>query len=469
MKDLQIENNNIAETTVFPLDDVFPFFTEHIDIPNNERIFFSGKFGIGKTHFLKEYFKEHSDKYEVFHLFPVNYQISSNEDVIELLKYDILTTLLNKDESILETKDYSGISDLSTMIYLWGAENFKDIFKTAVSYIPRLGKPLKEVIGFYESFSTFKEQLKNPELDTVTNFLSSLKDRNIQETDLISELLRDKIFGLKNEKESVLILDDLDRMDPEHIFRILNVFSSQFDIQNKQTNKFGFDKIIIVADYNNIKSIFSHKYGSNTDFSGYLDKFFSTEVFEFSNEKIIPYIAKHFTLQFTKLNQDPVLNELVENLIESISIDTKEIINKEDIIVREIIKRLQLNLEADFNSILESKINNPTSTALKIGILIFTKTFGSETNFINQITNFKNLSDRTSNPQFNIYSQSLLAKLDQNYIKTLPSLKWGNYYITLNNGHISKVQTNTNRNDCSLSVFYSLLNSYIVGKHHLKS
>ena len=38
-------------------------------------------------------------------------------------------------------------------------------------------------------------------------------------------------------------------------------------------NKFGFDKIIVVCDYNNIQSLFHCRYGHDADFSGYIDKF----------------------------------------------------------------------------------------------------------------------------------------------------------------------------------------------------
>jgi hypothetical protein len=86
-----------------------------------------------------------------------------------------------------------------------------------------------------------------------------------------------------NSKKVLLIIDDIDRIDPEHIFRILNVFAAHFDSPDYQTseNKFGLDKIIISCDINNIKNIFHHKYGTFVDFNGYIDKFCSKEVFYF--------------------------------------------------------------------------------------------------------------------------------------------------------------------------------------------
>ena len=77
------------------IDTLLPEFNDHLNIHQNSRIFLSGQFGIGKTYFLKEFFANR-EKCEVFHLSPVQYQISSNEDIINFLKYDILIELINK-------------------------------------------------------------------------------------------------------------------------------------------------------------------------------------------------------------------------------------------------------------------------------------------------------------------------------------------------------------------------------------
>jgi len=83
-----------------------------------------------------------------------------------------------------------------------------------------------------------------------------------------------------------LIIDDLDRIDPEHIFRILNVFSAHFS-KDYESHKFGFEKVILVCDLNNIRNLFQHKYGSGVDFSGYIDKFYSIAPFHYDNKKEI--------------------------------------------------------------------------------------------------------------------------------------------------------------------------------------
>ena len=105
---------------------------------------------------------------------------------------------------------------------------------------------------------------------------------------MITELIRVGLEDttLENQK-SVLVIDDLDRIDPAHIFRILNVFSAHIDYRNSGNNKFGFDKITLVCDIKNLRSIFKTHYGASTDFSGYIDKFYSKIIYHFDNRKNI--------------------------------------------------------------------------------------------------------------------------------------------------------------------------------------
>lgn len=63
--------------TLIKIDNPACFFQEHLN--TNNRILFSGAFGIGKTFFLKHFFDmpEMKEKNNVFHLFPINYQIAT--------------------------------------------------------------------------------------------------------------------------------------------------------------------------------------------------------------------------------------------------------------------------------------------------------------------------------------------------------------------------------------------------------
>ena len=71
-------------------------FQQHLK--NNRQTILSAKFGDGKTYFLKEYMKQHEKDTFFVVLHPVNYVASSNEDIFEYIKRDILCSLVHRDE-----------------------------------------------------------------------------------------------------------------------------------------------------------------------------------------------------------------------------------------------------------------------------------------------------------------------------------------------------------------------------------
>ena len=282
----------MSEDLRIPTDGLIKGFDQHLSNDNNLRILFSIKFGTVKTIFLKKYFEANKDKYEVFHLFPINYQISANEQIFDYLKLDILVELCNRNSKLFKDND-----DKTKLRFGDLKENFINLFqldltKDVMGAIPhgsmllQLGKMGEKIHKFVKSI---KDQQSNSSIDEVEKFYGKM-----QETDIVSEFINQKATELKGEKKSVLILDDLDRVDPEHIFRLLNIFSAQFDI-DKSKNKFGFDKVIVVADYDNLKSIFHHKYGEETDHIGYFDKFFSQGIYEFDlTSEIVKVVREIF-------------------------------------------------------------------------------------------------------------------------------------------------------------------------------
>src|SRR5690606_18756241 len=107
-----MSSDTSLETSLFRIPS--QLFAEHLSIPNNERIIFSGKFGIGKTTFLRRHFFQcdtlsalrHTTQYNVIHIFPVNYSVAQNEDIFRYIKYDILIELLRNQVDI-ESLDLS--------------------------------------------------------------------------------------------------------------------------------------------------------------------------------------------------------------------------------------------------------------------------------------------------------------------------------------------------------------------------
>ncbi|WP_425637920.1 P-loop NTPase fold protein [Algoriphagus yeomjeoni] len=259
-------------------------FGNHLKQEDNHRIIFSAPFGTGKTTFLKDYFVRHKSEYQVFHLFPINYSVASNEDIFELIKYDILFNFLSLG---LEFEKVTIPKSISFGFFL--QNNPENIIMPFVRQIPLIGKQVAKVAGeiikLYKQFELDHKNNQSDQEKTLIKFLEEINQTkgSAKEEDFYTQLICQLASQAKAKdgvKKTILIIDDLDRIDPDHIFRILNVFSAHFD-HNSNENKFDFDKIILVCDINNIRKIYSNRYGQDVDFSGYIDKFYSKDIFSF--------------------------------------------------------------------------------------------------------------------------------------------------------------------------------------------
>ncbi len=482
---MEDEKNEKVEFKI-KINDLFPKFLEHLGIGNNNRIVFSGKFGIGKTYFLNKFFESKKDKYEVFHLSPVDYQINLNENIIEFLKYDILIELIKKNEKIIEENDYTSLIDMQRLLYLWGKDNFMEIFKTGVSNISKIGRPLNEIVVLTEKFWKFKNKMESGEKGIVDKFINEIKEKNVSETDLLSELLRKKIKEQKGNKKSVLILDDLERIDPENIFRILNIFSAHFNSENKELpNKFGFDKIIIVADITNLQSIFKHKYGSETDFSGYFNKFFSFEIFQFKNEdivaKAIDEIISNFQIEGTGyLNNALGETGFLRIILKAILLESLKLEGKEKIDLRQILKGVKYQIPTLRNTnCRKSDCDNREASIIQwinVSIETLVSVFGGmEIDFILVLNKIKNNTKKERNIEkalevFSYYLLKLIQPFDEN--KDVFQDKWNAYSVRIEGDRVKKVSKFVGP-DSKLSVdiselFFDLLSEYVLRKKYTK-
>ena len=251
---------------------------------NESRIIFSARFGDGKSYFLNEFINSYDEKkndYYFITLHPVNYVVEENRDVIEYIKRDILFQLI-KDNRIYDFKEgYDKIFDAVC--------NVESLFKLAdfaASIIPVKGlkegyKALKGLV------STIDEKRKEQDvLHVADDYLNGFygKTGSISECDAFTYLIQKSLEQMM--ANTVLIIEDLDRIDPAHLFRIMNVLSSQVDnpyySEIPHGNKFGFDKIILVMDYEIARHLFHHFYGKEANYEGYMNKFLNTLPFKFS-------------------------------------------------------------------------------------------------------------------------------------------------------------------------------------------
>ena len=258
-------------------------------LSESNRIIFSAPFGIGKSYFLNDFFlgERAKDQYEPFFIYPINYCTAENKDIFEIIKYDLIYQLVKKEliEVNFEYKfDANIISRFSALLGNIADTVINTTSGTGVelNLIQKLKVFAKICTDFSENAYVPKKTEDNELLKFANNLYS--KPGSFIESDNITSLIQKKItdIGKNTGKKPILIIEDLDRLDPAHIFRLLNIFSAHNDLKSDK-NKFGFSKVIFVCDIENVEKIFRHFYGGEADFYGYISKFFDTKPYRFDN------------------------------------------------------------------------------------------------------------------------------------------------------------------------------------------
>lgn len=288
---------------IIPIDEAIGDFEKHLQA--NPRTILSSKFGDGKSYFLDKIRSSDDLKktYEFLTIFPVNYQVVGNKDIFEILKRDILFQLLLHD-MISDRVQMTRSEALSWFVYKKGINFISDI----IQYLSEVGlepedcskilmaiKGLKLFKSIQEKYEEFKSAEIMSDDDRLCSFLDNVEKSFIYESDVITSFIKKSIkdFRQRTGKQIVLIIEDMDRIDPAHLFRILNVLSAHMDYSYKcfvkpdfslVGNKFGLDNIVLVVDFDNLKRIYHHFYGIHTDFKGYISKFLSSIPFNYSLE-----------------------------------------------------------------------------------------------------------------------------------------------------------------------------------------
>lgn len=260
-------------------------FSQYLE--TTDRIILSAKFGDGKTYLLNELRKDEAmqDKYEFFTIYPVNYSVAKNEDVFEYIKRDIIVQL--HERKLLDNIDLNAL-----FASVLTSDDFTSVVSFLLSFVP-MGEFYNKV---YHKFLEIKNKYDEKK-HTADKYLSQFANTAgcIYEEDGYTKLIRMAIEWISQDhslngeerkaKKPVLIIEDLDRLDPKHLFRILNVVSAHID-DSKQPdivgNKFGFNNIVLVMDYDVTKHIFHHFYGVQACYEGYMSKFLSREPFRYS-------------------------------------------------------------------------------------------------------------------------------------------------------------------------------------------
>lgn len=281
-------------------------FETHLE--NNSRTIFSAKFGDGKTYFLKEYIERHKENTVFIVLHPINYSVAANEDVFEYIKRDILVDLARRKE--FKEVDWKEVAKT-----LFSYDNLLETNKELADALPDtfFAKPLAKAVMI--PFNWFKQIDDKYAID---KFFERFEDMQggIFEQDHFTVAIQETIRRIQETgRKCVLVIEDLDRIDPGHLFRILNVLGAHID-EDANTNKFGFDNIVAVLDYEVTEHIFYHFYGEKANYEGYMSKFTSHNMFEYSMTRLAVEALADFIKTECKLdNKDfeyPWVNHQLE-------------------------------------------------------------------------------------------------------------------------------------------------------------
>lgn len=315
-------------------------FAQYLE--TTDRIILSAKFGDGKTYLLNELRKDEAmqNKYEFFTIYPVNYSVAKNEDVFEYIKRDIIVQL--HERKLLENIDLNALF-ASVLI----SDDFTSVVSFLLSFVS-MGEFYNKV---YHKFLEIKNKYDEKK-HTADKYLSKFANTAgcIYEEDGYTTLIRMAIEWISQDhslngeerkaKKPVLIIEDLDRLDPKHLFRILNVVSAHIDDSDRPDivgNKFGFSNIVLVMDYDVTKHIFHHFYGAEACYEGYMSKFLSREPFRYSIKYIMirafeaqlgEKLGIHELLPHLKHFREKLAGSSLRDLYKLTQIDTDDYFNE---------------------------------------------------------------------------------------------------------------------------------------------
>ena len=336
-------NNDAFE---IPVSGAIERFYDHLG--NHDRTILSAKFGDGKSYFLQKFIVDNKVKqdYVFLTLYPVNYQVEDNRDVFELIKYDLLIQLfvqkiMEPDFKMSKRQALEWCLQLNAPTLV---EGFLPIYAN-LCLDEASAKMMAAFLIAHKTVGKIRKKLN----EKVNDLIEPVRDRQIEQflkeivknpvsgQDVVTEIIQQGILCYKKEhpdKKLVLIIEDMDRMDPAHLFRILNVFSAHIDFNYRFGtnsnqpfigNKFGLDKVVFVMSYENTEHLFHHFYGNEAEFNGYISKFCSSNIFNFSHSpEKEEYIYKRISAN-TKVDQGTIRNLVIHDILKDHSI--REVVN----------------------------------------------------------------------------------------------------------------------------------------------
>ncbi|PJE98794.1 hypothetical protein [Prevotella intermedia] len=131
-------------------------FYRHLSAADVDRTIFSAKFGDGKTEFLHQFKEKYSDEYTFYTLYPVNYQIAPNEQIMEYIKRDLLFQL------ILNGTLTPNIEIPDSILLQWYVnENSFNILKDIIKFAPSILGSGNQFVAVLKGVTELAESINN--------------------------------------------------------------------------------------------------------------------------------------------------------------------------------------------------------------------------------------------------------------------------------------------------------------------
>lgn len=185
---------------LYPFQNASQAFKQHLENNGNIKILFSGPFGTGKTTFLREYFSMNAS-YEVFHLFPVNYSVATNEDIFRYLKAELLFLLLEKGVEF----DKQSLKKTET-VPAFLKDNALNILLPFTRLIPQVGKSvhdiLEELINLKNLFESYHEDIQIDDERKAKKFIKELYEQegSVFEDNFYTQIIRQLLEKIKQKE-----------------------------------------------------------------------------------------------------------------------------------------------------------------------------------------------------------------------------------------------------------------------------
>lgn len=249
------------------------------NIDDNEVICIDGDWGVGKTFLVKQLM------YLIMH-----YNENNNKEQFKIVESekDILTNLCENNlvfyYNAWENDDHNNV--LESLIY--NILNDYPKYKDEITNNFNKEEVVKEVLNILTkivSNKLFNIDLSADKINNIKTFKDLSNEINtIEEKKELFKKLLDKILV---NKRMILIIDELDRCNPNFATKILEIIKHFYNLSNIT--------VIVISNNNELQHTIKKQYGQDFNAHNYLNKFFDY-TFTIDNNRSIKY-SKNF-LQF---------------------------------------------------------------------------------------------------------------------------------------------------------------------------